>query len=341
MRGDLINGFTVLADSFPPSLNTSDDPTKLKTFESPSVHGAAVTTDGLLSVGTIPTAQTNPITQYTVGGHVYDWHYNRLWRSVGTILFIGAPNYTDAFVRQGLAEIPTDETIIQFQPCFQSDMWLMSSSGSYFLKQANRIQTEREPERWVKDFYTTSAGYAAVLNGIPYVSNARGVFSHDGQALKEVTRAVRYVPGIFASSALSVDFERQYLIGPNWCIDTQAGKLFDFSTTGFSFMSRTLTQAGGFPPFAVERVVFNVVHSDENTGGITWQTSFEEDDFVVQQPVNCVYDQDQISRIDVAIDSDVRTAHKFRLQITGMDSNIAIRSIEVLVRGLSIGSFSE
>ena len=354
MRGDILNGFTVLAGDFPPSLNTASDPTKLQLHESPAVWGASADSDGLLMAGKIPTAQPNTVTTYTFPPVVvppnpltktYQWFYNRLWRASGAILYYGAPNYTDAFIRQGLGEIPVDQTIVQFQPALGADMWITTAAGSYFVRAGNRTQQEREPERWIKDFYASTAANCLVLGNIPYVSNDRGVFSFDGQTLKELTRPVRYALGPFANVALGADYTRGYVIGPAMCIDTQTGKLFDFSQAGFSFMSRTLTQdpktGAKMGPFTVERIAFLVEHQDTSDGFIQWQTSIEDNDFVPQEDAACLYEQGLISRVDVAINSDVRTGHKFRVQLTGMSANIGIRSIEVMVRNLAVGSISE
>ena len=341
MRSDIIvNGFTVLADSFPPSLNTAADPTTLAVHESPAVWGVSMQSDGLLQNGSLPIAQPSPVTEYLIGDTTFQWFYNRLWLAVGNVLYYGAPFYKDYFARQGDAEIPVDEPIVSFRPALTNNILIVTADGSYLLKMANAKQTEKSPERWARDFYTAKPNQLVIVNGMPWVSNERGVFSWDGQNVTEHTRPVRYSPVPFANSAIAADYSRAYIIGPTWAIDSQAKKLFDYSKPGFGFTSRTLSQADGMGPFSVFEMGWLVDHLDNGDGTISWATSLEDDDWIPQEDVECKYGQDKLSRIQTAINSEIKTAHKFRVKITAMSANIALRRIEVKVGNFALGTVS-
>ena len=71
---NIVNGWTVVGDQFPPSLNNVDDPSRLEVFESPYVYGANWTTDGFLASSTqaqIGTGTALDQTKKTLGGVVY------------------------------------------------------------------------------------------------------------------------------------------------------------------------------------------------------------------------------------------------------------------------------
>lgn len=341
MRGDLIKpGFIPLCSDFPPSINTATDPSKLQNFESPEVYSADINADNLLKTGSLPTKDTDLRTTYTINSNVYSWIYNRLWIADDNILLFGSPNYTDAFIRQGLGEIPVDSNIIYFNSCLSNAMIIVTEDGSYIGKMYNRSQSEHDPDKLSQEFYASNSSSCIVVDSIPYVSNDKGLFGYDGQNLIEVSRPVRYSPSPFASSNVNANFTYGYLIGDDWAVDIKAKKLFDYSKS-FSFTSRTLTQEDGYPPFTVDRISFQIVHLDKNDGTISWQVSYEEGDWVDQDDVTCSYQQDKLTRIDVDINSSILAAHKFRLKITYLSDNIAIRSIDAKVSGLAIGSFSE
>lgn len=341
MRGDLINGFVTLAGTFPPSLNVEEDPTRLKPFESPEVYGVDPKKDGRIKTATIPagTARTN--TQYTFGGYTWDWYYNRVWRFSGSTLYYGAPEYTDVFLRQGHGELNADATIITILPCLGNAMCVVTATGSYLIRDANDSRGFFELSRFSQEMYATGATYCNVLNDNVFVCNDRGVFSWDGNNVKEWTRGVRNTLGSFASKAITCDYQKGFIVGAaSFVIDTMTGKLFDFGTSGFRFTTRTMAQGVGMNPFETLAVGFLIEHGTEADGTISWQTKIEDNDWVDQPDIECKQTSGQHSRIEREI-KGIRTGHKFALRVTSLSSNIYIKSIEAAVRGLAQNSFAE
>ena len=109
MRGDLYTGMVTLAGQFPPSVNTSDDVTALKPFESPACYGVDITRDGQLKTGTIPTGTSRVATTKTISSNTYYWHYDRVWRSSGATLIYGAQFYDKYYVPQGRGKVSAED----------------------------------------------------------------------------------------------------------------------------------------------------------------------------------------------------------------------------------------
>jgi len=338
-RGDLYDGWFVLAGDFPPSVNTDDDDTRLKPFESPSCYGVDITRDGQLKTGSIPPGTARSAPTKTVSAVVYSWYYKRLWLAATNTLSYYAPEYDDAVFPQDLGKFTFDANIVTFMPAFQSDMWVVTGAGSSLLKASNDPRAFFEPTRLAQEMDVAAANRAITLDGIPYVSNATGVFSWDGNGTKEWTRPVRGSLGSFGAVAILADYEKKYIIGTsNFAIDTSNGKLFDYGTSGFLFTSRTLAQPAQYSPFQVGGVAFVIERANTTDGTIKWQTKFEDNDWFDEDDIRILDDKTRVQR---NLENKITAARKFAVRVTTLSSNIYIREIQVVVSGLAQEAFTE
>ena len=348
MRGDLMGGFVKLAGSFPPSINSDDDVTKLKDYESPLCYGVSCGHNYLLKSGTCPTGTTQNVITKSIGSvnpRTWYWFYNRLWRSNGTTLFYGPPEYDDIVFQTGVGKITLDGAIVTFLPALQSSIWVATQVGSQILEHTTGNREWAEVKKLYQEFSVPAANQALVLNGLPVVSNSNGVFSFDGTNIKEWTRPIRYNLDGFTNKPILADYAKGWIIGTgSFVIDTQSEKLFDYTQVGSQFASvftsRTLAQTDGYAPFEVQSVVFMVQHLNGVDGSIQWSTNLEEDGWVQQPAVFCPYEQDGLTRIEVPFDLGKRVGHRFALRIENLDSEMGIREIQLGIRGLAAGSFS-
>ena len=343
MQGNLYVGMYELGAQFPPSLNTADDPTTLKPFESPSCYGVSCATDGLLSTGSIISGTTRDNPTKSVAGSTWNWLYNRLWRVSTTTLYWGAPFYDDVYFPHGLGKLQVDNTILGVFPCFQGQLWLLTATGSYFITNAGSwSEQDFEARHFNQELYTSSTTYALVLNGMPVVSNAKGVFIWDGNSLKELTRPVRTSLGSFSSVAITADYALQKIVGASkYVIDTLTGKLFDYGTSGFLYTSRTLSQLRGYEPLTVNSLALAYDLSSVADGTISWESKSEDNDWHTEEDIEIKSDQPDKTRVEVQILNPNRTCHKFAIRLTGLSSNIRIKTIYLNVVGLAVEGASE
>jgi hypothetical protein len=344
MRGDLYSGYVVLAGEFPPSLNTDADPTQLKPFESPDCYGVNCESDGLLRTGSIVSGTARASVDKTVGGVSYKWYYDRLWRSTGTDLVYGSPAIDNIFLAQwtGPGRFTCDASIVTYMPALDNQMWVCTATGSHLIRRMDDPRGFFELGRFMQELYAGTATHAMTLDGKPFVSNARGVFSYDGSKITEWTRPVRDGVTNFASKAITADYAKRFVVGASsFVVDTETGKLFDYATSGFRFTTRTLAQVPAFNPIQVKDVALVIKHGDTDGGTISWQSQIEDGDWYDEEDVDVLNDEGEYTRVTMPIDNPTRNGYRFRIRLTSLPSNIYVRQILVNVGGLAQGSFTE
>lgn len=349
MRGDLYNGLLTLAGDFPPSLNTSDDVTALKPFESPACYGVDCDRDGLLKTGTIPTGTVRLAPTKTVKGKTYNWYYDRLWRtdtSVQTDIIFGAKYYDTVYQVQGRGRLTAAANVIAFQPAFKRDMWVLTQTGSQIVRNAIDDNGQFIADHVMQELRVSSGkdSCAVVLDEKPYCANTLGVWSYDGSVVAELTRPVRESVGAFGSEVqLTCDYRRKFIIGQNkFVIDTTNNKLYDYSTAGFLFTSRTLV-ADGYRPFGIGDVSFSLQFdpNDATDATISWWTKAEDNDWYQENDISVTNADGTKTYVSVRPENPCTTARKFAIKLTGLSSNLYIRQIDLNVSEYDQGTFSQ
>lgn len=343
MRGDLYTGYVKLAGDFPPSLNTTDDVTALKIFESPACYGVDCQRDGQLKTGSIPTGTDRSATTKTVGASTFYWYYDRLWIASGATLIYGARYYDDVYVPVGRGKVTAYATIVDYQPCLKNQMWVSTASGSQFIPNADSDAGQLSLTRFIQELFvsTGKSTSALVLDEVPYVANTKGIFSYDGNGVKEWTRPVRYTLGVFDDEpAIKADYQSKFIIGSSkFVLDPLTGKLFDYGTSGFLYTSRTLTGTD-YRPFSYGDIFFSIEFGSVANGTITWQTKVEDEDWHNEEDISVVVEDGKKTVISTRSNQQMTTVHKFALRITSLSSNIYIRDIGINVAEFSRDSYS-
>ena len=350
MRGDLYTGLVQLAGQFPPSLNTSDDVTALKPFESPACYGVDMTKDGQLKTGTIPTGTARvaatKIMGTTPNTSTFYWYYDRMWQSSGANLIYGAKYYDKRYLVQGKGKIAAEGTIVGFQPALRDNMWVYGASGSQMVDNATAPAGQFNFKQLIQEMtVSTGKGAAAVtLDEIPYCANTKGVWSFNGTVVTELTRPVRNSLGAFATEpALTCDYQKKYLIGASqFAIDVGNGKLFDYSQgTAFLFTSRTMVSKN-YRPFGIGNLFFSIQSdpADSSAGVISWQSKVEDGDWYDESDISVTFTDGGQTILQVPMEQPATTARRFSIRITALSSNIYIRSIDINVSDYDQGSFS-
>lgn len=341
MRGDLKGPWIVLAGDFPPTLNKEDDPAKLKIGESPACTGISCASSYVLRTGSVPLGTDRSAVTKTFGGYTWQWMYNRVWRSSGSTLYYGAPEYADKYVAQGLGNLTADAAIVTFMQAFENAVWIVTATGSHIITQTEDARGWYELRKLYQEMSSSTAANCLTLNGIPFVCNANGVFSFDGDTLKEWTRPIRNTLGSFADVAIKADYAKGWIIGTNkFVLDAGNGKLYDYGA-GFSYATRTLVQNANWGPFSVDRLAFILEWGSGGDATVGYDLKLEERDWAPQDDISIIYESGSQTRVEVPITADLRTAHRFQLRLTSLSSNLYIREIQACVTNYAPESFGE
>jgi len=340
----------VLAADFPPSLNTEDDVAALEPNETPECYGVDTQSEGFLKTASILTGSAREVVTNTFpsrdDGIVKSWeyYYNRSWQDTGSTLKYTAPQYDDLDIRQGLGELAVDTNIVTFMPALGSSMIVATAKGSHLI---NNVVDQRgfyTLDQFKQEMFATTATHVLVLDGQPFASNAKGLFSFNGSAVKEWTAKVRNSLGPFTAKAITADYSKKLIIGTTTYIcDTTNGKLFDYSTSGFRFTSRALVQPRGMDAFTVDMIgiVFEKTTAATDLEVISWQTKLEDNDWQDEEDIEISKEEDQATRVTKEVLGTNRTGHKFQVRLTSLPASIKIRQIQVNALNLAKKVISE
>ena len=343
-RFKLFDGPITLAGNFPPTLNKDADRTKLQVNESPDAYGIDWDVEGIMTPGSVPTgtARVAPVGTGSYTG--WNWYYNRLMKTNtddASQIDIGAPEYRAFYYEQDVGSRTGSATIVTFMPALQQSLVIVTATGSYMM--GNMLDTRGffYLNDFEQGFFASASARVVTLQGIPYVCNAKGVFSWDGQQVTEVTRPVRNNIAPFADVAILSDYDERLVIGTSkFVIDTLTDRLFDYSSSGFKFTSRTLAQPSstGVQPFDVDSVafLFDISSSDRQT--IKWETKTDNGGWK-SEPNIIVADKEK--RIVRAVENPITTCREFTMRITSATSGVRIREIQAVVRRLNQETITE
>ena len=350
MRGDLYSGWLTLAGDFPPTLNKEADPVKLAPNESPDAYGIDPEEEGLLAAGTAATGTTRAAVTKTIATATWYWYYNRAWKATTTTLDVGAPDYDTIYFRQaGAGPFTTDANIISYMPALGDSMWVGTLTGSHLIRNATDQRGFFELGPFSQEMLVPASTCALTLDGFPIAFNANGVFSWDGRKVTELTRKIRNNLGAFAYSAagtdtVKADYAKKWIVGQDatvgkFVIDTETGKLFDYSTSGFRFTTRTLAQTQGYAPFQVGGIAF--VYEASARGEIEWQTKSEDGSWYTERKLVVPYEEGSFTRMEAELRNPILSARRFAVRLTALSSTIKIREIQITVQGLAQSSSTE
>jgi len=278
-----------LAGDFPPGLNSSDPAHKLEIGETPDGYGYDLSTDGVITKGTVPsgTARVSPTVTLTESALSipYLWYYNRLWnitgRTVSTasnVLIYSAPYYQQIFYPQGLGKIPLDEdaqTILALLPVEPDGLFVAKSTGGYLISNLSDGRGFFQRSEIMQEMATPAANQVVEIDSSVFVNNSSGVTMLRQGQTAEISRKIR--GETLTPLAVTADYsKRRVIFGSTHVYDVAAERWFKYSGSSFRFTTRQLTSPD-WAPFAVDRAVFVLEHTGTSDGQISYALKLEND----------------------------------------------------------------
>ena len=349
-RGQPIASWVPIASNFPQTLAKDAVPESLKDGQTPDAYGMGTDKPGTLyvepsvSVGTawngiavVATPTNTPLT----GTQVWRFAYNRLfgYQTTTNRLTYGAYGYLTSYMLSDLGYVPCDyesSNITQVVP-FGNQIAAFKTDSLYVIRNADNPGAVMVSEYLKQASGCPVAGNVIVIDNVLYWLNTHGLFSYDGQNIVELTEPIRNNLGTFSSTlitSLTADFQQRRIIGLNGA-DTkfivvlgQTPELYDYSTTGFRFTTRTLVGKEG-EPFIIDKVsvVYQYSASDYATLDLdvkindTWKT---ESQFRITP-------SSDNGRAEFAL-TNALSCRKFALRVTALSASCYISNILVHVK---------
>ena len=350
MALDSSYSWVLLSGDFPPTLNTRSPVTDLVFHESPNCYGVEADVTGKLTTGSCPSGTAAIVKTYTIGETSYEWHFNRLWRISDSQLIYGAPEYSTAYYAQNLSHLDFPEdgnSLLKMHPVGDS-MIVFKSTGAYIIPSASNHNADYVHSDIIQDALISTATHAVSLGGLAYVSNANGLFAvaPSGEVV-ELTLPIRG-SDLFKSMILTADYQKKYIIGTSdetaqCCYDVAAKKIFDYSTSGFIYTSRSLRMTGKElegNPFTISRLAFEIEHTTEDTNGqIVFAIQMDARGWNDTQTIDALYDRGTTERVHADLDVQ-ENCRAFSIKITSL-SRLSIRRIYAYSSDFTHNSFSE
>jgi len=357
-RGTSSGEWAVLSSKFPATLAKDKDPTTLEDGETPDSFGLGIDRPGTLYTESSPSAGTawtgiatvSEPSYDPVAGHTWRYFFGRLWsfKTDSNVVYYGAQGSSTGYIRQGLGGIYCDTESannIQMVP-FGNNVAVFKSDFLYVIRNADNPSAGFIAE-YIKQAsgLPVAADVVAIDNTLVW-ANTHGVFSYDGQNIKELTLPIRNNLGTFVSTtitSLKADFEKRRVIcrtgadaATGAIISLDDGGLYDYATSGFRFTTPTVVGKDG-EPLIVDKIGIHYQYSTSDRATInmdvkindTWKT---ESQFVIVPSSDNGYKELPLS--------NVYACRRFAVRITAMSANFYISKITAHVKSGGIQGYS-
>jgi len=343
-RGQILAGWVPIAEKFPASLNKDSNPETLSDKETPDSFGLGTDQPGNLyhdsnvSVGTVWDG-VGTVSAPLNAPETATWRYvhGRLWGwPVGdTRLYYGAYGYVLNYLIQELGYMLCDHqeqgVITQVVP-FGTNIAVFKADCLYIVRNADSTSGNFEAEYVKQSTGLPVAGNVLAMDGKLYWVNTYGVWQYDGNQIVELTTPIRNNLGTFVSTeitSLTADFAKKEIIGLNGAttkfivVPGENPELYDYSTSGFRFTTRTLVGAE-VEPLLIDRVAFAYQYSASEQATIDFSVKIN-DTWKDESQVKIRPGIDN-GRIEVAL-TNMLACRKFALRITAMSPSLYVSRI--------------
>jgi len=348
-RGQWTAGWVSIAEKFPASLSKDSYPEVIKDGETPDAFGMGADKPGLLYIeSSVPAGSVwNGIATVSAPSNApatatWRFAHNRLWgfAATGTTLYYGAYGYDSTFIIQKLGYIPVDSqesgVIVQVVP-FGSNIAIFKADCLYVINNADSPGGSFKAE-YVKQ----SSGLPVIGNVISvdnkvYWANATGIWSFDGQQIAELTIPIRNNLGSFCSSeitTLTANFATKEIVGLNGSNTKfvialgENVELYDYSTAGFRFTTRTVVGAE-VEPLLIDKVAFAYQYNAGELATIDFDVKIN-DTWKSESQLKVRPSGDN-GRAEVLL-TNALACRKFAMRVTNMSANLYISRILVHVK---------
>jgi len=348
-RGTPSAEWVPLATKFPCNLSKDMDSTAIADGESPDAFGLGLDRPNTLYVApsvSVGTAWTGiaTVSAPTYAPATCTWRYfhGRLWGFVtgagSNTLYYGAYNYDSTYLLQNLGYIPCDyesSVITQCVP-FGNNAVVFKGDCIYVIRNADSPSGNLVAEYVKGSSGCPVAGNVITLDDTLIWANTHGVFAYNGQNVTELTYPIRNNLGAFISTAitsLTADFEKRRVIGLNttgkFIIDlNDKPMLYDYSTAGFRFTSKTLV-AEDASPLLIDKIGIVYQYSATDSASITLQVKIN--DTWKSEPVFTIRPATDNGFVEIPL-TNYLACRKFALRITALSESFYINSISVHVK---------
>jgi hypothetical protein len=332
------------------------DPSKLKDGFTPAAYGLDLDYPGRLAKAASALTAGSSLVRETATLTDGTWtkYYGRVWKlgatSAKELLYNAPGYYTGGALPQDRGYV--DLSIMSSDPttfiAFGGDaMFAGNATHGLMIPNAasrggNYIPTQLD-DRMACAAYTN----AMVVNQALYVSNSRGLWAWDGREIVEVFRPHRATvqassAGVWQTNTLTLDFQKARIIGDTkWVFDTLTGRIFDYTTSGFLWTSRTMV-ADGWKPFTVKAVSFDYESVDGNDAWLKFQIKHDKGwEPATPVRVTIPYAEDTRARYEYMLEDWVQ-ARQFAIRIVDMSTNFRIKQVDILTDlAVEQGSWTE
>ena len=348
-RGQWASQWTSIAEQFPATLAKDMNAEVLEDGKTPDSFGLGIDRPGFLYYDSAPSSGTvwngiSTIAAPTNAPVTATWRFihNRLFGfpAAGTTLYYGAYGYDSTYLLQNLGYIPVDSfesgNIVQCVP-FGGNVAVFKTDCFYVVRNADNPGASLTAEYVKQSSGLPVTGNVIALDDKLYWANASGVFQYDGKNILELTEPIRNNLGTFASgeiTTLRADFSQKKVVGRS-ASDTEFvialgdnTKLYDYSTTGFKFETRTLVGEEG-EPLLVDKIGFIYQYSTSEQAtvdfGVKINDSWKNKNQLKIRPAN------DNGWAEMGL-TNVLACRKFALRITNMSSGLYISKILIHVK---------
>ena len=357
-RGSWAATWVPIAANFPQTLAKDAAAESLKDGQTPEAYGMGVDKTGTLyvepsvSVGTawngIATVATPTNTPLT-GTQVWRFANNRLfgYQTTTNRLTYGAYGYLTSYVLSDLGYVPIDfeSSNITQVVAFGNQIAVFKTDSLYVIRNADNPGAVMVSEYLKQASGLPVAGNVIAVDNTLYWLNTHGLFSYDGNQIVELTEPIRNNLGTFSSTlitSLTADFQQRRIIGLNGA-DTkfvvvlgQTPELYDYSTTGFRFTTRTLVGAEG-EPLLVDKVGFAYQYSASDKASIDLDVKIN-DDWKSESQLKIIPATDN-GRAEISL-TNMLACRKFALRVTAMSESLYITKIFLHVKQGGVQGYS-
>jgi len=362
-RGTPDSEWIVLADKFPVTLARDAAPESLQSNETPEAYGLGIDKNSYLYIAPSVSGGTAWTGIATVSEPAYapatcTWRYahGRLWgwetESGSNLLYYGDYGYDSNYFFKGLGYVPVaDESsvITNVIPLWGGKVAIFKSDHLYLIDNADNPGDSFTAHYVKQSSGLPVAGNVIVIDDLLVWANTYGIFAFDGQSIRELTYPIRSSLAPFVSTSLTTfeaDFEKRRVVGLNsttskCVIDLNGEKpmLYDYSTSGFRFTSRTLV-AEDASPLVIDRAGLIYQYSASDRASITLEVAIngtwkKEDAFAIFP----TRDSTGNGWAEIPL-QNVFACRKFALRITALTSSFYISAIKIHLKQGGAKGFS-
>ncbi|MDD5485942.1 MAG: hypothetical protein PHW65_00045 [Dehalococcoidales bacterium] len=348
-RGIISKEWFPIASKFPATLVKDNAPETLTDGQTPDAYGLGLDKPGYLYYQASPSSgdtwdgsRSCSAPTYAPDTCVWQYAHNRLWGYVtagSTKLYYGDCGYDTEYYIKGLGYVDCNQEssyITNVIP-FGGNVAVFKSDHLYIIANADNPENSFAASFVKQAVGLPVAANALAIDNVLVWANTHGVFAtDDGRNIIELTMPVRSSLTPFYSTAITsmmADFEKKRVVG--YTTSTQfiielknEPQLFDYSTSGFRFTTRTIV-AEDAQPLVVDQIALVYQYSASEKASVN-----------VEVKINDTWKSESTTRITPAINNgiaiipleNVFACRKYALRLSNISPSLYINNILIKIK---------